>query len=250
MTGIVAIASRTTSLLFVLLVAAMAALFAWAVLVKPGQGPLADRRGRWVAVTGLILVAYLAVPGVLAARGLLDRYNPLPAPAMVMIGALSLATVILAYSPLGTRLVAAIPMTGLVGYQVFRVPVEFLLHRLHVEGVVPVQMTYLGRNLDILTGITAGILALYLRTGRRPPRLVLAWNLMGLALLVNIMTIAILSTPVSFRQFTDSPPHILPSTFPFVWLPTWLVQAALFGHLLVIRKLARTRGHAPATASP
>ena len=46
MTGIVAIASRTTSLLFVLLVASMAALFAWAVLVKPGQGPLADRRGR------------------------------------------------------------------------------------------------------------------------------------------------------------------------------------------------------------
>jgi hypothetical protein len=29
--------------------------------------------------------------------------------------------------------------------------------------------------------------------------------------------------------------------FPYVWLPTFLVQAALFGHLLVFRALARKR---------
>jgi hypothetical protein len=27
--------------------------------------------------------------------------------------------------------------------------------------------------------------------------------------------------------------------FPFVWLPAFLVQAALLGHLLVFRRLAR-----------
>jgi hypothetical protein len=29
----------------------------------------------------------------------------------------------------------------------------------------------------------------------------------------------------------------LPSMFPYVWLPTFLVQAALFGHLLVFRAI-------------
>lgn len=41
------------------------------------------------------------------------------------------------------------------------------------------------------------------------------------------------------RSFSDGPPNLLPSTFPYVWLPTFLVQLALFGHLLLFRRLRR-----------
>ena len=44
---------------------------------------------------------------------------------------------------------------------------------------------------------------------------VAAWNVLGLALLVNIVTIAILSTPAPFRYFMNDPPNLLPSTFPY-----------------------------------
>ncbi len=64
-----------------------------------------------------------------------------------------------------------------------------------------------------------------------------AWNLLGLALLINIVTIAVLSTPVPFRRFLEDPPNRLPSLFPYVWLPTFLVQVALAGHVLVFRRL-------------
>ena len=50
---------------------------------------------------------------------------------------------------------------------------------------------------------------------------------------------AVLSTPVPFRAFTNDPPNLLPSTFPYVWLPSFLVQAALFGHLVVFRAISR-----------
>jgi hypothetical protein len=60
-----------------------------------------------------------------------------------------------------------------------------------------------------------------------------------IALLGNIVVVAVLSTPVPFCAFTEGPPNLLPSTFPYVWLPTFLVQAALFGHLVVFRALAR-----------
>jgi hypothetical protein len=66
---------------------------------------------------------------------------------------------------------------------------------------------------------------------------VLAWNILGLALLANIVTIAILSTPVPFRRFIDGPPNLLPSEVPYVWLPSFLVQLALAGHVLVFRRL-------------
>ena len=229
--------SVTTEAAFVAVVLTVATLFAYAVLrIRHGSGH-ADRGG--LAVLTLVLVFWLAVPAVLAIRGVLDRYSPPPAPGFILVGLLTLGTVILAFSPFGSRLAAAIPLAALVGYQVFRVPLEWVLHQLYSEGVIPVQMTYAGRNFDIVTGILAAALAVWLRAGHRPAWPVLAWNIIGLILLVNIVTIAILSTPVPFRYFMNEPANLLPSTFPYVWLPTFLVQAALFGHLLVFRALAR-----------
>jgi len=192
---------------------------------------------RWWLVALIVVVGWLAIPGVLARAHLIDRYDPLPAPALIVVAALTFATTALALSPVGKRFAEGLSLAALVGFQVFRVPVEWTLHRLYLDGVVPVQMTYSGRNFDIVSGATAGLLALWLASGQRQWQPVLAWNILGLALLINIVTIAVLSTPVPFRQFTEHAPHRLPSTFPFVWLPTFLVQAALFGHLIVFRAL-------------
>ena len=187
------------------------------------------------AVAIAVPVFWLAVPAALAGLGFLDRYT-LPAPGFVLVAVLTIGTVVLAFSGFGARLAAGVPLALLIGYQAFRVPLEWVLHRLYTEGVIPVQMTYAGRNFDIVTGILAIALALWLARGRHAPWLVMAWNVLGLALLINIVTIAILSTPTPFRYFTDGPANRLPGVFPYVWLPTFLVQAALFGHLLVFRR--------------
>jgi hypothetical protein len=117
--------------------------------------------------------------------------------------------------------------------------VELVLHRLYVRGVIPVQMTYAGRNFDMVSGMTAAIIALALIKGWRSNALVFAWNVLALALLANIVAVAVLSTPVPFRLFMNEPANRLPSTVPYIWLPTFLVQAALFGHILVFRALRR-----------
>jgi hypothetical protein len=65
-------------------------------------------------------------------------------------------------------------------------------------------------------------------------RLVLAWNIMGLALLVNIVVVAILSTP-RFAAFGPDRLNTFVTYPPFVWLPTVLVLAALAGHLIIFR---------------
>jgi len=185
-----------------------------------------------------LLAVWIVVPGLLAKAGALDRYAPLPAPGLVVIALVTACTVGLALSPIGGRLAVAVPLVGLVGFQSFRVPVELLLHRLFTEGLVPIQMTYLGRNFDVVSGISAAVLAAWLAGGRRSRGLVLAWNVLGLVLLLNIIVIAVLSTPAPFRQFLAEPANRLPSMFPYVWLPTCLVQAALLGHLLVFRVMA------------
>jgi hypothetical protein len=230
----------TTTEGFLAVVLAVAAIFTYAVVKMPPSRGHPDR-GRF-AVLLIVLLFWLAVPALLASRGFLDRYSPPPAPGFVLVSVLTVGTVVLAFSSFGSRLAAAMPLAGLVGYQVFRVPLEWVLHELYAEGVIPIQMTYAGQNFDIVTGVLAAALGLWLRAGHRTAWLVIAWNILGLALLVNIVTIAVLSTPAPIRHFMNDPANRLPSMFPYVWLPTFLVQAALFGHLLVFRAMKRSRG--------
>jgi hypothetical protein len=205
----------------------------------------------WVAGRGLprrsflplvLALVYLVIPAWLARSGALDRYDPLPAPALVLVFALTVVTIALAFSPVGTYVADHAGWAGLIGFQAFRVPVEIVLHRLYEAKIVPVQMTYSGQNFDILSGLLAGVIGILIARGRPIGRtLILVWNVAALGLLVNIVIIAVLSTPVPFGRYGDRPPNLLPSTFPYVWLPSFLVQAALFGHLIVFRKLARMR---------
>ena len=202
---------------------------------SPASAPGSRPRGLGLIVR--VLAVSLVVPGVLAGAGLLNRYDPMPAPGLLLVLFVTLCTVGLALSDAGRRLAGGVPLAVLVGYQVFRVPLEVLLHRLYLEGVIPVEMTYEGRNFDIASGLSAAVLAVFLARGRVPAAVVAAWNVLGLALLINIVAVAVLATPTRFQAFTDGPPNLLPSMLPYVWLPTLLVQAALLGHLLVFRAL-------------
>ncbi len=232
--------SLLTDVLFIAIVVLVAAFYATAILrTTDAAEPASSTSG--LDLAALVLALWLVAPGALAGLGLLDRYNPLPAPGLIVVLVVTIGTVALARSRAGERLATGLPLAVLVGYQVFRVPLEWLLHRLHLEGVIPVEMTYAGRNFDIVTGLTAAVLSVAIVKGCAPRLLVLAWNFLGLALLLIIVTIAVLATPTPFQVFTDGPPNLLPSMLPYVWLPTVLVQAALLGHLLVFRALKQPR---------
>jgi hypothetical protein len=102
-------------------------------------------------------------------------------------------------------------------------------------------MTYAGRNFDIVTGVTAAILGMALVRIRVPRAIVLLWNVMGLLLLANVLTIAVLSMPM-LRRFGPDQMNVWVAMPPFVWLPTVLVVAALSGHIIIFRRLLTETG--------
>lgn len=112
------------------------------------------------------------------------------------------------------------------------------MHRMAERGIMPDQMSYSGRNFDIVTGFTAIVVALLIRSGRGGRSLALAWNVVGLALLVNVVSIAILSTP-RFAWFGPDRLNVWVTYPPFVWLPAVMVLSALAGHLIVFRAILR-----------
>jgi hypothetical protein len=233
----VSYASPGFGVAFVSLVLALALAFPAAVGAasrRAGEPP--ERTLRRTVLASVGIAVWLAATCALAASGLLARLL-LPPPLLVLLVAAIALTATLAFSRLGTLLARSLPLALLVGYQAFRIPVELLLHRGHVEGFVPPQMTYLGLNFDVLTGISALGVAWAVRARRVGRRGVLLWNVAGLLLLANIATIAALSVPGPFRVFANSPSNAWVRHAPWIWLPTVLVQAAFLGHLLVFRAL-------------
>jgi hypothetical protein len=198
----------------------------------------------------LAALAWTALTLVLAWTGMLARFDWRPPPFMLLFVGILVLGVVIARSRVGDRLAYGLPLAALVGLQSFRFPLEVVMHRTAERGIMPMQMSYSGLNFDILTGLSAVALAVWLRLGRPPRGLVWAWNVMGLLLLANIVTVAVLSTP-RFAAFGSAPEKL--NTFvtraPYVLLPTVLVLAAWAGHLIVFRALRRPQAGSPRIAS-
>jgi len=197
---------------------------------SPGQA----RRDTILAT--LATVAWLVVTLVLAASGRLTFTSVPPTEGILILASVVLGLGIGA-SPLGLRIATGIPLAALVGVQAFRFPLELMLHRAYVEGLMPVQMSYSGFNLDILTGLFAIVVAMQLV--RKPGSRVVAriWNAGGIVLLTNILIIAVLSTPTPIRVFHNEPANEWIAHAPWVWLPAVFVVAAIIGHVVVFRRL-------------
>lgn len=192
---------------------------------------------RHAALAAIGCGLWIGITGVAGARGVL-RFDGRP-PTMVVLLLLVLVLAFgVALSPVGRRLALGIPVAALVGFQGFRVLVELAMHRAYSEGLMPVQMSYSGRNFDIVSGLTALAVGAWLATGERPAwrRVVFAWNSLGVILLINILAVALLSAPTRLRVFMNEPANIWVTRTPWVWLPAVMVLAAIIGHLLVYRR--------------
>ena len=135
-----------------------------------------------------------------------------------------------------------LPLKILTLLSIIRIPVEITLHWLYQNKTIPQAMTYEGWNFDILSGITAPIIFwLAFRNGKTNRALLIVWNIFALALLINIIAIAIF--------YMDTPFHAVPLEqqnravlyFPFIWLPTIIVPIVLFTHLASLWKLFKVK---------
>lgn len=126
----------------------------------------------------------------------------------------------------------------IIRLQVFRVFVEVLLWMLFFQNIMPVQMSFEGRNFDILAGLTAPVIAYLISRQKISKTMIIVWNLACLCLLINIVAIAVLSMPTPFRYFMNEPSNTIVTVFPISWLPTFLVPLAYMLHFLSLRQLA------------
>ena len=225
-------------LIFIVIPAGIVAALLWCVdTASKRLDEPAERRRRALTATVVVSAAWMVGTWIAASSGVLRQWDATPPPlALLVLGIVALAAAI-AFGGYGGRLTMGLPVAVLIAIQGFRLPLEMAMHEMYERGVMPVQMSYSGRNFDIVTGVSAFFVAWLVARGIGGRWLVIAWNLLGLALLVNIVTIAILSTPL-FRYFGEDRVNVFVTYPPFVWLPAVMVLAALAGHLLIFRAVA------------
>jgi len=192
-------------------------------------------------LTAATVALWFLLTGTLAHRGFFTNFTALPPHLLfaLLLPALAFAIFILTSNTLPEAL-RETELPWLIAFQAFRIVVELILWRGYKVGVVPVQMTFEGRNLDILIGLSAP-LAVWILYRTRSVAFGIAWNIAGLASILNIATIAILSMPTPLRRFMNDPPNTLLVHFPFIYLPAVLVPAGYIAHILSIRQLLQRR---------
>ncbi|TPV94326.1 MAG: hypothetical protein B7733_15785 [Myxococcales bacterium FL481] len=182
----------------------------------------------WWTGRYLLAGAWLVATGLLAWSGGLAKFE-LPPRIMVVFVPACIGLCYLARREGWWRR----PVGLLIGYQAFRIPVELLIYQAANEGVAPPQLTWSGMNPDVWTGITA--LLLFPFAHRLPRWSLVLWNIAGVGLLLNVVTVAVLSMPTSIQRF--EPDNVWIGFFPFHWLPLMGVMMAALGHFMLFVRL-------------
>jgi hypothetical protein len=213
-------------------------ILALAIVVAVLTVVLIGSAGRNAALFAAVIVGALMIAEyAVASAGLLHEWTRRPPPLIIAASIPILIALVTAFSRAGEQIARAAPFAAIIGLQAFRFPLELVMHHAATTGLMPVEMSYSGRNIDIITGILAIPLALAAVRAQAPRATIIAWNVIGTLTLINIVAVAIAATPV-FAAFGPDHLNTWVADVPYVFLPTVLVPAAVFGHALTWRKLA------------
>lgn len=193
-----------------------------------------------IGIIAIAFAAWMFLQHQLATRGFYLKTDTMP-PRMfyAVVPMLLLILALVIFNP--ANFIERMSLFNLTVLHVVRIPVELVLLWLYQYGYVPQVMTFEGRNFDIWSGVTAIVFAwLALHDSKITRRVLLGWNFVALALLINIVVHAILSAPFKFQRMSFDQPNIAVLYFPFIWLPSVIVPIVLFSHLVSIKKLITT----------
>lgn len=189
----------------------------------------------------LVITGWTILQSVLGLGGIYQDTQTMP-PRLMLFGMFP-ALVCIAFifgTAAGRKFTDSIDLKTLTYFHSIRIPVEVVLALLFHYGVVSVYMTFEGTNFDLFSGITAPLVGYWVfRRNREPKKLLLAWNIICLLLLLNVVITAVFAFPSPFQKLAFDQPNIAVLYFPFNLLPSVVVPTVLFGHLAAIRQLSK-----------
>jgi hypothetical protein len=217
-----ALSLATSFLLFTLALAGTVAYLIFRYFARTTKAEALVAFGAWLLYAGSIgyFGPYTKPPGIV--------FFLIPLVAWI---------VLLTRSRIGPVIYEAVPLAVLTGLQGFRLFVELYLNELWKIGLIPKMMTFHGANFDLVIAISAPVVALLIAKRSISWKAVLAWNVLGLAALANVVIRGVLSAPGPLQLLHDDFPNHAVGLFPFTFIPGLMVMLAVTLHIASIRRL-------------
>ncbi len=188
--------------------------------------------------TLVILLVWLTFQAFMGISGFYTVTDTIPPRFLLLVLPPLLLIIGLFSTTKGRQYIDSLDPGALTILHTIRIAVEFVLFWLFIHKAVPELMTFEGRNLDILSGMTAPFIFYFGFIKKQiSKKIILLWNFICLALLLNIVANAVLSAPSRFQTFAFDQPNIGVLYFPFNWLPACIVPLVFLSHLASIRQL-------------
>lgn len=218
-------------ILIVTIVLAVSSTLAWVgfyVGICALPEPTARQR-RWIIGSVVVAAAWLLVVLLLGGTG----KDVLPPRIPVALGVTLLAGYLLLLSSMFRRIIASVPQHWLIGIQVFRILGAVWLVRYFAGGLPGLFALPAGIG-DVATGLLAPFVAYAWYSGKPyARRAAIAWNVFGMADLVNAVVLATL---------TGAGAGIV---FPLALIPAYGVPRSLLIHAYSLIGLLRKTSEQP-----
>jgi len=186
----------------------------------------------------LVIVLLAVIQSVLGLAGFYSNADLLTMRFPLLVAPSLALGLILFLTRSGRVFIDSLDIARLTLLHVFRIGVEIVLLWLFLHQAVPRAMTFDGRNFDILSGLTAPVVYYFGFIKKRlSARVLIAWNIVCILLLLNVVSSAFLSLPARYQAFGFEQPNIAVGFFPFLLLPSILVPLVIFSHAVIIRRL-------------
>lgn len=185
-----------------------------------------------------LLFGWIFVISTLTFSEFFQNYS-MPPRLFIFVGFLVITMILLFVFPKSRSFLNEMPITTLTYLHIIRVPVEMVLWWLAISGMISMDLTFEGSNLDIISGISAPFAAVFMVGGKNKNRIgAIIWNVLALGLLVNIVYRAISYTPYFYEQTLGGDVvNYAVFYFPYILLPAFVVPVVIFSHLICLNQL-------------
>lgn len=202
--------------------------------------PSPNRQIHWTLISTLLIgwyavVWWLSVHGSLTTRP--GYPSPLPLGLLIPVG---IGLVVLPRFKNFAAAIKAAPVWFLIGLQFYRILGGNFLALLALGAPIPGVFALPAGIGDVLTGLLAVPAALYVAgRGRHWRGVGAAWNLFGIADLVNAVALGFMTSPGFLQILALDHPNLVATTYPTVLTPFFVVPLSLVLHGLSLWQLTK-----------
>lgn len=220
-----------------ILVYAIIALGLWLGLERTELSST-QRRNVWLAVV-IPYTLWMALIWSAAINGLF-RFGatPIPLLPLALLAPLIVGLPTLLRSRRIGEVLDAIPPTWLIALQVTRVFGSiFLVY--WASGLAPGLFALPAGIGDVITGLFALPVAIWLASGEDGHSAAVAWNIFGLLDFAVAVSLGLITSPGPLQVIVPSIPNTAAGLYPTVLIPTFTVPSSILLHALSLRQLNR-----------